>query len=82
MIALPALALMTWAKIGATALVVVVLVSSCVLRDKRIATKAVQEDRAATEQANVKVVKKATRAAERSLDPSVRGVVDPSTRRD
>lgn len=34
------------------------------------------------ERANVEVVKKASRAADRSRDPSVRGVVDPSTRWD
>jgi heme exporter protein D len=82
MIALPALGLAMWLKFAATAAVVGVLVTSCVIRDKKIATEAVQQDRAKTEKANVETVKKAARAAERSRDPGVRGVVDPSTRRD
>lgn len=82
MIALPALGLAMWLKIGATALLAGVIVTSCVKRDTRIATEAVQADRAKTEKANVETVKKAARAADRSRDPGVRGVVDPSTRRD
>lgn len=80
MIALPAVSILGWLKIGATAGIVLFLVTSCVLRDKRIATQAVQADRATTEKANVKIVKKAVRAADRSRDPGVRGPVDPSTR--
>lgn len=82
MIAIPALSLLAWVKIGVVSVGALFLVSSCVLRDKRIATEAVQVDRAKTEKANVETVKKATRAADRSRDPGVRGVVDPSTRRD
>lgn len=80
MITIPALTMMTWLKIGATGLVVAFAVTSCVMRDNRIATQAVQKDRAVTEKANTNAVKKGTRAAERSRDPGVRGPIDPTTR--
>jgi len=80
MIVLPALGLMAWAKIGATALIVGVLVTSCVIRDKRIATEAVDKAVIKIEKANVQAAKKSTRAADRSADPGVRGPIDPSTR--
>lgn len=80
MIAIPALGLLTWLKIGATAAAVLFLVTSCVLRDKRIATEAVEKAVVKIEKANVKAAQKGTRAADRSLDAGVRGPIDPSTR--
>lgn len=80
MIALPALGLMTWLKIGATSVVVLFLVTSCVLRDKRIATQAVEKAVVKIEKANTNAASKGKRAADRSADPGVRGPIDPSTR--
>lgn len=80
MIAIPALTMMTWLKIGASAAVVAFAVTSCVMRDTRIATQAVQKDRAVTEKANKNAASKGKRAADRSIDPGVRGQLDPSTR--
>jgi hypothetical protein len=67
-------------KMIGTASVIAIAVTSCVMRDKGIATQAVQVDRAKTEKVNVNATKKSTRAAERSRDPGVRGPVDPTTR--
>ena len=80
MIAIPALALMTWVKIAATSALVLVLVTSCVMRDNRIATEAVQKRDVQIEKANAKAAAKGVRAADRSRDPGVRGPIDPSTR--
>ncbi len=77
---IPALGLMTWLKIGATSVLVVYLVTSCVLSDKRIATQAVEKAVVKIEKANVKAAQKGKRAADRSTDPGVRGPIDPSTR--
>jgi hypothetical protein len=80
MIAIPGLTMMTWLKIGATGAVVAFAVTSCVMRDNRIATQAVEKAVVKIEKANTNAAKKGTRAAERSRDPGVRGPIDPTTR--
>lgn len=80
MIAIPALSLLAWVKIGVVSVVALFLVTSCVLRDKRIATEAVEKAVVKIEKANAQAAKKSTRAADRSLDPGVRGTIDKSTR--
>lgn len=77
---LPAFLLTPLFKIGATAFIVLVLVGSCMLRDASIRNEGAQKAVAKIEKANTNVVKKGTRAAERSRDPGVRGPIDPTTR--
>lgn len=77
---IPALFLTPLFKIGATAVVVLVLVGSCALRDHKLRNEGAQKAVAKIEKANTNVVKKGTRAAERSRDPGVRGPIDPTTR--
>lgn len=60
--------------------IVAVLVSSCALRDMKIETRGAEKAVAKIEKANKNAVEKGKRAADRSRDPGVRGMVDPTTR--
>lgn len=77
---MPAFLLTPLFKIGATALVALVLVGSCALRDASIRKQGEQKAVAKIEKANKNAVEKGKRAADRSVDPRVRGTVDPTTR--
>lgn len=80
MIPIPALGLAVWLKIAAVSAVVIFVLGSCMARDARLKREAVAKAITKIENANETVVKKARRAADRSLDPGVRGTIDPTTR--
>ncbi len=75
---IPALFLTPLFKIGATALVVLVLVGSCALRDASIRKQGEQKAVAKIEKANKNAVKKADEVGRKSRDPAARGVRDPN----
>ena len=60
--------------------IVLVLVSSCALRDASLRNQGAEKAVAKIEKANKNAASKGKRAADRSIDPGVRGQLDPSTR--
>lgn len=69
-------------KIITSAAIVLVLVSSCMLRDASLRNAGAEKAVAKIEKANKHAVEKGKRAADRSGAPGVRGLVDPTTRHD
>lgn len=69
-------------KIITSAGIVLVLVSSCMLRDASLRNAGAEKAVAKIEKANKHAVEKGKRAADRSGAPGVRGLVDPTTRHD
>jgi hypothetical protein len=68
------------ARVGMAAGLVVVFLGSVALYNESKRKEGEARAVAKIEKANTNAVKKGTRAAERSRDPSVRGPIDPTTR--